>query len=158
MRRRALELDEQGYRTIDELPEDVTLGPIAARQRRAVREGRIIVEPTLAGALDTFIAPVAFIDFETVALPVPVWTGCHPYDPVPVQFSCYFQEEDDTTRSYDWLSEGPEDQRVPLAEQLIKACEGAQTIVAYNAGFERRCIELMANALPAIAEPLRNIA
>lgn len=42
MRRRALELDEQGYRTIYDLPEEVPLGPIADRQRRAVREGRII--------------------------------------------------------------------------------------------------------------------
>src|SRR4029453_18116132 len=35
MRRRALELDEQGYRTIHDLPEDVPLGPIQDRQRGA---------------------------------------------------------------------------------------------------------------------------
>src|SRR5205814_5389147 len=35
MKRRALELDEQGYRTIYDLPEDVPLGPIADRQRRS---------------------------------------------------------------------------------------------------------------------------
>ena len=37
MRRRALELDQEGYHTIHDLPEDVPLGPIADRQRRASR-------------------------------------------------------------------------------------------------------------------------
>jgi len=154
MRRRALELDEQGYRTIHDLPEDVPLGPIAERQRRAVREGRLIVEPSLSRALDAFVSPIAFLDFETVALAVPVWDGCHPYDAVPVQFSCHVQDEDGRVTHHEWLAEGREDPRPAFAERLIRACEGARTVVAYNAGFERRCIEEMAEALPALAEPL----
>ena len=39
MRRRALELDQEGYHTIHDLPEDVALGAIADRQRRAVQTG-----------------------------------------------------------------------------------------------------------------------
>ncbi len=154
---RVLELDEQGYRTIHDLPEDVPLGLIADRQRRAVREGRMIVEPTLAKALDVFVPPIAFIDFETLGLAIPVWNGCHPYDNVPVQFSCHVQKADGSVTHHEWLAEGPEDSRLALAQQLIKACEGAKTVVAYNAGFERKCIEQMADALPALAAPLRNI-
>jgi predicted RecB family nuclease len=158
MKRRAFELDEQGYATIHDLPEDVQLGRIADRQRRAVRERRMIVEPTLASALNTFIAPIAFIDFETVGLAVPIWAGCHPYDPVPVQFSCHAQGAGGVAVAFSWLAESSEDPRPALAERLIKACEGARTIVAYNAAFEKRCLELMANALPFLAEPLRDIA
>jgi Domain of unknown function(DUF2779) len=157
MRRRALELDEQGYRTIHDLPEDVPLGPIAERQRRAVQEGRLIVEPTLGCDLDAFVAPIAFVDFETVGLAIPVWNGCHPYDAVPVQFSCHVQDAAGQVAHHEWLAEGPEDPRPALAEHLIRACEGARTVVAYNAGFERRRIEQMADALPALAEPLRSI-
>jgi predicted RecB family nuclease len=58
---------------------------------------------------------------------------------------------------HEWLANGPEDPRPALAERLVRACEGARTVVAYNAGFERRCIEQMAEALPALAEPLRSI-
>jgi predicted RecB family nuclease len=158
MRRRALELDEQGYRTIHDLPEDVPLGPIQNRQRRAVQEGRIVVEPTLARALDVFVPPLAFLDFEAVGLAVPVWEGCHPYDAVPVQFSCHVQEADGSVTHHEWLAEGPEDPRPRLAERLVAACESARTVVAYNAGFERRCLEQMAEALPALATPLRSIA
>jgi predicted RecB family nuclease len=157
MRRRALELDEQGYRTIHDLPEDVPLGKIADRQRRAVQEGRIIVEPTLAKALEVFVPPIAFLDFETVGLAIPVWEGCHPYDAVPVQFSCHVQDADGRVTHHEWLADGPEDPRPTLAARVIEACEGAQTVVAYNAGFERRRLEQMAEALPALAAPLRSI-
>lgn len=157
MNRRALELEAQGYRTIYDLPENIPLGPIADRQRRAVKEGRIIVEPTLGRALDAFAPPIAFLDFETVSLAVPVWEGCHPYDTVPVQFSCHVQQADGRVTHHEWLAGGPADPRPTLAARLVQACEGAQTIVAYNAGFERRCIEQMAEALPALASPLRSI-
>jgi predicted RecB family nuclease len=154
---RALELDEQGYRTIHDLPEDVPLGLIADRQRRSVQEGRMIVEPTLPQALKVFVRPIAFIDFETVGLAIPVWNGCHPYDNVPGQFSCHVQKADGSVTHHEWLAEGPEDPRPVLAQHLIKACEGAKTVVAYNAGFERKCIEQMADAFPPLAVPLRSI-
>ena len=157
MRRRALELDEQGYRTIYDLPEDVPLGKIADRQRRAVQEGRMIVEPTLARVLDVFVPPIAFLDFETVGLAIPVWEGCHPYDAVPVQFSCHVHEADGRVSHHEWLAGGPEDPRPALAERLVRACEGARTVVACNAGFERGRIEQMAEALPVLAGPLRSI-
>ena len=157
MNRRALEFEAQGYQTIYDLPEDAPLGRIADRQRRAVKEGRIIVESTLAGALKVFVPPIAFLDFETVGLAIPVWEGCHPYDAVPVQFSCHVQAADGRVAHHEWLAEGPEDPRPALAKRLVGACEGAHTIVAYNAGFERGCLERMADALPALAEPLGNI-
>ena len=157
MKRRAMKLEAQGYRTIYDLPEDVALGRIANRQRRAVQEGRIIVEPTLARALEVFVPPIAFLDFETVGLAVPVWEGCHPYDAVPVQFSCHVQEADGRVTHHEWLAEGPDDPRPALAERLVRTCESARTVVAYNAGFERRCLEQMAEALPALAAPLQSI-
>lgn len=157
MKQRALELDEQGYCTIHDLPEDVPLGPIAERQRRAVQERRIVVETTLAQALNVFVPPIAFIDFETVAFPIPVWHGCHPYDSTPVQFGCHLQDAAGHVTHHEWLAEGPEDPRRRLAECLIHACESARTVVAYNAGFESGCIRQMAETLPDLAAPLRRI-
>ncbi|MGH7299947.1 MAG: DUF2779 domain-containing protein, partial [Candidatus Rokuibacteriota bacterium] len=158
MRRRALELDEQGYRTIFDLPEDMPLGAAADRQRRAVRAGRMIVEPTLARALAGFAPPVAFLDFETVGLAIPVWDGCHPYDAVPVQFSAYVPDAAGALRPHAWLAEGPGDPRPALAERLVAACEGARTLVAYNARFERDRIRELAVAVPPLAGRLEALA
>jgi len=147
--RRALLLEEQGYATIHDLPDDVPLKAIQDRQRRAVQSGRVVVEEGLRAALEAFKTPVAFLDFETIGLPIPVWNGCHPYDPVPVQFSCHVQE---------WLADDSADPRPALAERLLEACETARTIATYNAIFERGCLERMAEALPAHAQRLRRLA
>jgi hypothetical protein len=155
---RVAELDGQGYRLISDLPDDVPLGPIQDRQRRAVRENCVIVESTLGEALTAFAPPIAFLDFETVGLAIPVWNGCHPYDFVPVQFSCHVQNEAGGTIHHEWLADGPEDPRPMLAERLIEACGPARTVVAYHASFERQCVEQLAEAVPAMAPSLHEIA
>jgi uncharacterized protein DUF2779 len=155
---RIAELDGQGYRLISDLPDDVPLAPIQDRQRRAVQENRLIVEPALAEALKVFVPPIAFLDFETVALAIPVWNGCHPYDFVPVQFSCHVQDADGGIVHHEWLADGSDDPRPMLAERLVQACGPARTIVAYHASFERACIEQLAEALPGMASSLHEIA
>ena len=156
--RRALELEEQGYASIHDLPDDVQLRAIQDRQRRAVQSGQVIVEPGLRAALRDFTAPIAFLDFETVGLPIPVWNGCHPYDAVPAQFSCHVEDAGGSVSHHEWLAEGAGDPRPALAQRLIRACEGARTVVAYSAGFERGRLMEMADALPALAVPLQSIA
>jgi hypothetical protein len=158
MRRRALELDQEGYHTIHDLPDDVALGAIADRQRRAVQTGQLIVESTLAQALEVFVPPIAFLDFETVSLAVPVWNGSRPYDAVPVQFSCHVLHGDGQVTHHEWLAEGPGDPRPALAERLVAVCQGVPTVVAYNAPFERSCLESLAAAKPSLAVSLGRIS
>jgi predicted RecB family nuclease len=132
---------DAGIESIHDLPDDLELGPIPDRQRRAVQEGRLIVEPGLKEALAQLDPPVAYLDFETIALPIPAWDGCHPYDSVPVQFSCHVEDAAGTLRHQEWLADGAGDPRPALAEALVRALRGAKTIVAYNAGFELGCIQ-----------------
>ena len=145
MRRRTFELDELGYRTIFDLPEDFPLGAAADRQRRAVQTGRMVVEPALRAALAPFSPPVAFLDFETVGLAIPVWNGCHPYDHVPVQWSAYVPDERGALQANDWLAEGPGDPRPAVAERLLAACADARAIVTYGS-FDRDRIRDLAAA------------
>ena len=98
------QLEADGYTTIDQLPEGLKLRNEAERQRRAVTSGTMIVEPGLAEALRAFKEPVAILDFETLAPAVPVWPGCHPYDPVPAQFSVHVHEGAGTWRHHEWLA------------------------------------------------------
>ncbi|MBZ5590542.1 MAG: DUF2779 domain-containing protein, partial [Acidobacteriia bacterium] len=59
---------------------------------------------------------------------------------------------------HEWLADGPGDPRPELARALVAACLGARTVVAYNAQFERRCIEMLADAVPELADDLLDIA
>jgi hypothetical protein len=158
VQRGGAKLVARGFETIDQLPPGVGLTPIQERQRRSVQTGRPIVEPGLTKALAAFPEPLAFLDFETVGLAIPVWNGCHPYDAVPVQFSCHRPAADGTVFHDEWLADGPNDPRPELARRLVRACRGARTIVAYNASFERRGVELLAAAVPELAGELQEIA
>jgi len=151
-------LYEQGYHTIFDLPEDTALAATADRQRRAVQAGRMIVEPGLGRALRACASPVAFLDFETAGLPIPVWNGCHPWDALPVQWSCHIEDGAGGLAHHAWLADGPDDVRPALAERLLAACEPARTIVAYHARFERECIRRIAAGAPALAPRLERVA
>jgi len=105
--------------------------------------------------------PRHFLDFETIALPVPRWLGTRPYQQLPFQFSCHSQSETQTVSHSEFLSRDDADPRRPLAEKLVEvlcseeAAEGA--IIAYNAPFERRCVRELAASLPDLATQLREI-
>ncbi len=147
----------QGFETVDQLPAGSGLSAVQERQRQAVKAGRLIVEPGLARALQPFQEPIAFLDFETVGLAIPVWNGCHPYDAVPVQFSCHRSSLDGSVVHHEWLADGPGDPRPEIARRLVEACRGARAVVAYNATFERRGIQHLADAVPEMAKELLDI-
>jgi hypothetical protein len=153
---RADALVAQGYETLLDLPADFDARGAAARQLRSVRAGELVVETGLGRALGEIEPPLAYLDFETVNLPIPVWPGCAPYDAVPVQMSCHSDGSGGLTHR-SWLAEGPGDPRPGIAAALLDACAGAKTIVAYKAPFERRCIEHLAEAVPARAAALRRV-
>jgi predicted RecB family nuclease len=156
-RKRALELEADGYPTIYDLPSDLELSVIHARQVRAVQTGRMVVEPTLTKALAQFTSPLAFLDFETVSLAIPRWPGCRPWQQVPVQFSAHVEEWDGGLVHHQWIAEGAEDPRPALAEALVEVCAGARKVVAYHASFERECIKRLREGVPRLAKELERI-
>ena len=147
----------RGYRTILDLPPDEELTALQERQRRAVRKKGLIVESGLGAVLKQLKGPLAFLDFETVALAIPVWDGCRPYDQVPVQLSVHRQGSKGRITHHEWLAEGPEDPRESMARKLIEFTRGAGSVLAYNAPFEKRCIQALREHLPRLAAQLRDI-
>ena len=156
-RKRALELEADGYATIYDLPSDLELSVIHARQVKAVQTGRMVVEPTLTKALAHFTSPLAFLDFETVSLAIPRWPGCRPWQQIPAQFSAHVEEPGGGVVHHQWIAEGPEDPRPALAAAVVAACAGARKVVAYHASFERECIKRLREGAPLLAKDLERI-
>jgi hypothetical protein len=153
----AADLEELGFATIMDLPSDYPLSEIAARQRMAVIEERVIVESGLKKALAGWKRPMAFLDFETIQPAIPVWNGCRPYDNVPVQFSCHVLRGRGKVEHFEWMADGPGDPRKELVERVADAVKGAQVILAYNAPFERRCLEDIKACLPSLSHRIDDI-
>src|SRR6059036_3165811 len=156
-RKRALELEDDGYATIYDLPSDLELSAIHARQVKAVQTGRMVVEETLKKALTQFASPLAFLDFETVSLAIPRWSGCRPWQQVAVQFSAHVEERGGALVHHQWIADGPEDPRPELAEALVEACAGSRKVVAYHASFERECIKRLREGVPRLAKELERM-
>jgi hypothetical protein len=155
---KALAYEADGYTSIRDLPSDFEMNVIHHRQVRAIAAGRMVVEPTLARALEQFASPIAYLDFETVGYAVPRWTGCRPWQNVPVQFSVHIEQGRNRLAHHQWIAQGPDDPRPGLARALVKACAGARSVVAYYASFERECLEQLAELLPDLAYELTDIA
>jgi hypothetical protein len=150
------ELIENGCETIHDLPEDFEPGAIARRQIESVRTGKLVVESGLVEALKGIQGPVAYLDFETINPAIPAWPGCGPYQQVPVQFSCHITTKRGMRR-YEWLADGAEDPRPVFARELLAACEGVVTILAYNASFEKMRIAEVWKAIPALEPQLAKV-
>jgi predicted RecB family nuclease len=156
--KRVAELLAEGVRTIDDLPEGIELPATARRQVECLQTGKLVVDDALAEALADIAKPIAFLDFETINPAIPVWPGCRPYSPVPVQMSCHVLGPRGKLVHHAFLADGPEDPRPALAEAVVSACAGAATVLSYGAGFERRCIEDMARAVPRRERKLLSVA
>lgn len=158
-RRKAAEYVQAGWETIHDLPDSVNLSAVAARQRRAVRQGEIVVEhEQLVEALTKLERPIAHLDFETIQPAIPRWPGCRPFDQIPVQLSCHIIDESGVERHAAWLFDGVGDPRPAAARAILDACAGARVVTAYYAQFEQGCIRLVADACPELASELRAIA
>ncbi len=155
--KRRAELAEAGFETLHDLPDDVRLADVAARQVRAVKAGELVVEDGLGEALAAIEDPAAFLDFESINPAVPVWDGCRPYQHVPVQMSCHVVGARGRTEHHEHLATGADDPRPALAEAVVRACEGARSVVAYSAGFEAKCLDHLADVVPKLRKPLRSI-
>jgi hypothetical protein len=129
------------------------------RQQEALQHGRRIVErEALATALAALRYPIAMLDFETVQLAVPVWPGCSPHAQVPVQFSCHTIASPGAPATHRaWIARSADDPRQAIALQVIEACRGAATVMAYFASFEQGCLKRLAEWVPEHAAPLMDI-
>jgi len=110
-----------------------------------------------ARAMQGWAWPRYFLDFETIAPPVPVWLGTRPYGQNPFQFSCHLAARDGSVQQRDFLDLSGHNPSRACAEALLAAIGPVGAIVAYNASFERRCIAALAAQFADLAPRLRQL-
>lgn len=153
---------EKGIDDLTLIPASEMSSPKLLRVREATVSGEVYLDRAgIIAETANWAWPRHFLDFETIAFPVPRWIGTGPWRQVPFQFSCHTQHQDGRLEHRAFLSLDGADPRRACAEALIEilsnenASEGA--IVAYNASFERRCLSELADALPDLRAQLETI-
>jgi len=145
-----------GVQRISDLPADQKLNATQKRQIRAMKEGRIIVEPGLKQALEAFDGRLGFLDFETIQRAVPVWPGMAPWEQAPAQFSYHEANGDGTYAHAEYLAEGPKDCRPELARAMVAATKRAERVVTYS-HFEKTKIRGLQEAVPELRSALEEL-
>ncbi len=155
-RKLAAELQADGYEDLREVPESRVTQAKHLRQLRAIKSGEAELDPAAGAEMTAFDYPRYYLDYETVALAVPIWVGTRPYQVVPFQFSVHVETAPGETEHHECLPVGGEDPRREIAERLIESCGKSGPIFMYTA-YETRCTRALADACPDLASDLEAI-
>ena len=99
--------------------------------------------------------PLVFLDFETINPAIPRYNGTSPFTQVPFQFSVHILESiDSTPRHLEFLFDRSDDPRPELIPQLLKACAGEGSVVAYYSKFEAGRIQDLEEFSPEVKTEL----
>lgn len=152
------QLDAMGIVDVRGIPNGFPLTEIQERVRRITLAGTPELLPDAAKELSALPWPRYYLDFETVSMPVPIWAGTHPYQKLPVQWSCHIEHKDGRLDHHAFLAEGLDDPRPQFAKTMIDAVGSEGPIFVYKQGFELGRIRELARDFPEMAEALNAIA
>lgn len=148
-----LSLFHGGTLVLADLPLDYRLTAVQRRHRTALTTQRLIVEPTLKGALAPFDGRLGFLDFETVSPAIPVWIGTSPRQQIVAQFSYHEGYRGGPYTHAEFVADGRRDPREELARRLVDLTRPADAVVVYS-GFEKKHIRDFQAAVPALSAEL----
>lgn len=153
----AATLRAEGYADIRDIPKGRLTTDRHVRIWKSIIQGKPVLDKAVREDMAALSWPRYFIDFETINFAAPIWTGTRPYQQIPFQWSCHIQSHTGSLKHAEWLADGAEDPRLGFVESLIRLVGQRGTLLAYNAAFERKRLEELAEAFPAHAEALLDL-
>jgi predicted RecB family nuclease len=146
-----------GIIDLSQVPKDFKLND---RQQRAIAgtlSGKTLVDPGLSKALESIDWPCHYLDFETVATVLPLYTGHGCHRQVLTQFSIHHRDNTTgTIRHSEYLADATKDCERELAEALIKELGEEGSIIVYSS-FEETRIKALRDAFSDLAAQLDTI-
>lgn len=156
------ELYNQGIIRLEEIPSEF---PLNHWQQLQVNNSLHVDRDKLLGFIGLMEGPLYFFDFETINPAIPLLEGCGPFQQIPFQYSLHVTDILGNPLSHsDFLSYCKDyknpivlDPRRLLIDQLKKDIGPTGSIVAFNAGFEVRILNELAEAFPEEKEYLYSL-
>jgi hypothetical protein len=150
-RNKQFELYKRGvisYKQILESGEKLNDAALLQIETSVYKKPPVINREAIRIFLDALSWPLYFLDFETFNEAIPPFDGLRPYMQVPFQYSLHIQETPGAAPEHrEFLAKEGVDPREELAERLCADIPQNVCLLAYNMGFEKRCIKELANWL-----------
>jgi len=150
-------LSDAGVVDLSRVPDDFELSGVQQRARRAALSGQVEIACDLDQHLEAIEWPCHYLDFETVATVLPLYTGHGCHRQVLTQFSIHHRNsiEAEPTHS-DYLADASKDCEREVAEALLAALGDRGSIIVYS-HFEKTRIEALTKSFSDLAEALQAI-
>lgn len=146
---------EEGVQDIRDIDGERLNGRFHKRVWEVTCLGRPWVAPEIHSILAELPWPRVSLDFESVAMCIPLWPGVKPYQHVPFQYSMHVQHRDGTRDHHEFLDLSLTDPRRELIEMLLYQLPATGRIIVFNASYEKRMLNELAEAFPEYREMLR---
>jgi len=154
----AEQLAAMGVESIHDIPADFELSEFQRRVCVAMQTGKPWFSAELKTEFEFLKYPLYFMDFETVNPAIPRFSGMHPYDHLPFQWSVHVQREPGAAAEhYEFLAMDGSDPRPTFMSSLCEALAEHGSIVVYNEQFESQRLWELAGWLPAYTDRIRGI-
>jgi predicted RecB family nuclease len=152
------QLASLGIKSIGEIPSSFPLTERQKRARECARTGKPWFGRDLKEALTTLTYPLYFMDFETLGAALPRYAGMSPYDQLPFQWSVHVQSKRGAEpEHYEFLAHDSLDPRPEFVKTLSEVIGKKGSVLAYNSGFESRCLASLAEELPQYRDEIGHI-
>lgn len=158
------QLLENNIQTVDQLEPSFSEGKeILRRQYNAVKSNETYInKEAIKKSLNLYEGLIAFFDFETISMPIPLIKGAKAWELLPFQFSCHLTDKDgNVVEHFEYLAEKNDFKSKKLfnkcAYALIKSLEKATYFVSYNESFELSRIKRIIEMSDAHGEKLQEI-
>ena len=158
---KGLELINEGYVNMLDIPEEWIIHQKHHIQRDAIRFNKIYVDKEkIKAGLACLEYPIYHLDFETMPCPMPRFKGEKPYIQSPFEFSLHIEREpgvcDKEKDNYIFLAKTfDNDEREELVKALVKYIDGTKgTLFAQNVSFEKSRIKELAGMFPEYKKEL----
>jgi CRISPR/Cas system-associated exonuclease Cas4 (RecB family) len=147
------ELEDMGFHDIGDIPDEFPLSAIQKRIRACVVNNEEYISRELRGELEDVEYPTHFLDFETLGLAIPRYTGTRPYQGIPFQWSDHILHKNGKLEHREYLCSEDRDPRKELTVKLLEALGKKGSIFMYT-GFEKDVIKGLAKDLPKYSRQL----
>lgn len=151
-------LRADGYKDLREVPVERLSDAMHQRVHKSTVTGETFRDGDACASLRAQSHPIAYLDFETLAPPIPEVIGARPYQQVPFQWSLHVEKSAGVVEHSEYLATSALVNLRELAERLIAAVPVDACVLAYNAPFEKKVLLDLAVWLPDLSASLTSIA
>ena len=150
-------LRTMGIDAVSAIPADFPLTGKQAAMREAIVSGRPWVADDLRRQLEPFGPPAAYLDFEAMAPPIPLYEGTRPYQALPFQWSLHELDAAGHLKHRGFLADGAGDPRRAFAESLVEALAPSDTPIIVYSAYEKTQLNALADLFPDLRPALEAV-